>query len=206
MILTGIRNYVVCKIMALSGDVEKMKREGQFLARLNLVLVQILKQDWPHAWPSFVSDIVESSKTGESICENNMKILRLLSEEIFDFSRDSMVSKKVDSMKESLAQEFQQVFQLCSMVLTSSVSGSLMEATLVTLQRFTTWITPNYIFESQLIPNLIDKLSIPTLRTAALDCLTEVVSLTGSIDSQGRPIPISLGEAYKNPVEMGEIF
>ena len=183
--------------MALSGYGEKMKREGQFLARLNLVLVQILKQDWPHAWPSFICDIIESSKTGESLCENNMKILRLLSEEIFDFSKDTMVSRKADAMKESLAKEFQQVFELCCIVLTSSVSESLVEATLVTLQRFTTWITPNYIFESRLIPNLTDKLLVPAFRTAALDCLTEIVSLTGSIDLQGNPIPISLGEAYK---------
>ena len=70
--------------MLLSGDAEKIKQEGQFLARLNLVLVHILKQDWPHAWPSFISDIVESSKTSENLCENNMKILRSLSEEVFD--------------------------------------------------------------------------------------------------------------------------
>lgn len=30
--------------------------------RLNLVLVQILKQEWPHNWPTFISDIVAASK------------------------------------------------------------------------------------------------------------------------------------------------
>ena len=192
----GIRNYVVCKIMALSGDKDTMKREGQLLARLNLLLVQILKQDWPHAWPSFIHDIVESSKTGETICENNMKILRLLSEEIFDFSKDTMVSSKANRMKENLTNEFQQVFELCSMILTASVSSSLLEATLVTLQGFTTWIAPNYIFESQLIPDLLSKLSVPTLRTAALGCLTEIVSKTESIDSQGNPT--SFNDKYRH--------
>jgi exportin-1 len=54
------------------------------------VLVDILKQDWPHKWPSFIPDIVGASKTSEGLCENSMAILRLLSEEVFDFSKDSM--------------------------------------------------------------------------------------------------------------------
>ena len=31
-----------------------------------------------------------ASKTNEGLCENSMAILRLLSEEVFDFSKDSM--------------------------------------------------------------------------------------------------------------------
>ena len=54
------------------------------------MLVDILKQDWPHKWPSFIPDIVGASKTSEGLCENSMAILRLLSEEVFDFSKDSM--------------------------------------------------------------------------------------------------------------------
>lgn len=45
----GIRSYVVTKIIALSTDGPK-----DFLSRLNLVLVQILKQDWPQNWPTFI--------------------------------------------------------------------------------------------------------------------------------------------------------
>ena len=49
--------------------------------------MQVLKQEWPHAWPSFVPDLVGASKTSETLCENSMIILKLLSEEVFDFSR-----------------------------------------------------------------------------------------------------------------------
>ena len=48
-----------------------MKQNHTFLSKLNLVLVQILKQDWPHNWPSFIGDIVGASKTSECLCENN---------------------------------------------------------------------------------------------------------------------------------------
>ena len=65
------------------------------------VLVDILKQDWPHKWPSFIPDIVGASRTNETLCENSMAILRLLSEEVFDFSKDSltMVGWLVESME-----------------------------------------------------------------------------------------------------------
>ena len=51
---------------------------------------QVLKQEWPQRWPSFVPDLVGASKTSETLCENSMIILKLLSEEVFDFSRGSM--------------------------------------------------------------------------------------------------------------------
>lgn len=54
--------------------------------------MDILKQDWPHKWPSFIPDIVGASKTNETLCENSMAILRLLSEEVFDFSKDSLTA------------------------------------------------------------------------------------------------------------------
>ena len=51
---------------------------------------QVLKQDWPHKWPSFIPDLVGASKTSETLCENSMIILQLLSEEVFDFNRGQM--------------------------------------------------------------------------------------------------------------------
>lgn len=59
---------------------------------MNTVAVQILKQDWPSKWPSFITDIVSASKTSELLCENSMVILKLLSEEIFDFSRGELTT------------------------------------------------------------------------------------------------------------------
>ena len=51
------------------------------------LLLQVLKQEWPNKWPSFIPDLVGASKTSETLCENSMIILKLLSEEVFDFSR-----------------------------------------------------------------------------------------------------------------------
>lgn len=61
---------------------------------------QILKQEWPKHWPTFISDIVGASRTSESLCQNNMVILKLLSEEVFDFSSGQITQVKAKHLKD----------------------------------------------------------------------------------------------------------
>ncbi|EED93167.1 exportin1 [Thalassiosira pseudonana CCMP1335] len=175
----GIKNYVVGKVIQISSDEALMKQERVFISKLNLTLVQILKQEWPHNWPSFIPDLVGSSKTSEVLCENNMQILKLLSEEVFDFSRDQMVTEKVKKLKESLNSEFAAIYHLCEFILEHSQRPSLLKVTLQTLQRFLTWIPLGFIFQTQLIDILLNKFfPEPIFRNDTLECLTEVGSLT----------------------------
>jgi exportin-1 len=89
----------------MCSDERRHTSERVFVSKLNMILVQVLKQEWPHNWPSFVSDIVGASKvwhalltcqqhflhvalrltrvpcclqTSELLCENNLEILKLL--------------------------------------------------------------------------------------------------------------------------------
>ena len=69
----------------------------------HLSLSQILKHEWPHNWAGFIPELVEASKTGEVICENNMQILKLLSEEVFDFSKDQVRQRDISIYMFSVA-------------------------------------------------------------------------------------------------------
>ena len=122
---------------------------------------QILKQEWPHNWPNFVPELVESSKTSLSLCENNMVILRLLSEEIFDYSAEQMTQAKIKNLKNQLGDEFSEIFKLCCEVLEEAQKTSLIKATLETLLRFLNWIPLGYIFETSIIDLLITRVSLP---------------------------------------------
>ena len=64
--------------------------------------------------------------TSEVICANNMHILKLLSEEVFEFSKDQMTTQKIKTMKESLNSEFKQIFELCEFILDNSQKPSLL--------------------------------------------------------------------------------
>ncbi|KAF9438397.1 Karyopherin transporter [Entomortierella beljakovae] len=179
----GIRNYTVGLIVKLSSDEATLVREKTLLHRLNLVLVQILKQEWPHAWPGFIPEIVSSSKSNLSLCENNMVILKLLSEEIFDFSAEQMTQVKTKNLKNSMCGEFSEIFQLCSEVLEKANKPSLIKATLDTLLRFLNWIPLGYIFETNLVENLRSRfLDVPQFRNVTLRCLTEIGNLSVTPD------------------------
>jgi exportin-1 len=200
----GIRNYIVGKIIAMAQDEQTLAREKVLVGKLNLTLVEILKQEWPHNWPSFISDLVGSSRSSEILCENNMQILKLLSEEVFDFSKDQMVTEKVKRMKESLNTEFSQVFQLCEFVMSNSQRPALLRITLQTLQRFLTWIPLGYIFQTNLIDALVNKFfAAPLFRNEALDCLTEIGTLQG-LDPQYDQLFRNLFSSFLT--RLGEIF
>ncbi len=107
-----------------------------------------------------------------------MTILRLLSEEVFDYSAEQMTSTKTRNLKTTMCAEFSQIFQLCQEILNTASQPSLIKATLQTLLRFCNWIPLGYIFETPLIETLRTRfLEAPEFRNVALQCLTEIGGL-----------------------------
>jgi len=175
----GIKKYIVGLIIKTSSSPELMEKEKTYLNKLNLILVAILKREWPKNWESFIPDIIGASKTNESLCQNNMVILKLLSEEVFDFSSGQMTQTKAKHLKDSMCSQFSDVFTLCQYVLDNSNNAALVGATLDTLLKFLNWIPLGYIFETKLIQTLIMKfLTVPMFRNISLKCLTEIAGVT----------------------------
>ncbi|OJD27462.1 hypothetical protein ACJ73_01152 [Blastomyces percursus] len=174
----GIRNFICECIIEHSNTEEKLKNERAFLNKLNLVLVSILKQDWPDNWPNFIKEITEASPANLSVCENNMAIFRLLSEEVFDFSQDQMISEKAKRLKTAMCNEFPLIFNLFSQILADAHQSSLIKATLETLLRFLNWIPLGYAFDQKIISKLLDRfLMVPDFMNLTLKCLTEIGSV-----------------------------
>ncbi|PHT53472.1 Exportin-1 [Capsicum baccatum] len=173
----GMKNYISEVIVKLSSDEASLRRERLYINKLNIILVQILKHEWPAKWRSFIPDLVAAAKTSETICENCMAILKLLSEEVFDFSRGEMTQQKIKELKQSLNSEFQLIHELCLYVLSASQRTELIRATLATLHAFLSWIPLGYIFESTLLETLLKFFPVPAYRNLTLQCLTEVAAL-----------------------------
>ncbi|XP_056858653.1 transcription factor ILR3 [Raphanus sativus] len=77
-----------------------------------------------------------------------MIILKLLSEEVFDFSRGEMTQQKIKELKQSLNSEFKLIHELCLYVLSASQRQDLIRSTLSALHAYLSWIPLGYIFES----------------------------------------------------------
>eukprot|EP00878_Enallax_costatus_P005895 GHUV01006184.1.p1 GENE.GHUV01006184.1~~GHUV01006184.1.p1 ORF type:complete len:956 (+),score=324.49 GHUV01006184.1:1172-4039(+) len=134
-------------------------------------------QDWPAKWPNFITDLVTASKTNETLCENSMLILKLLSEEVFDFSRGELTQAKTRELKQTLNTEFRSIHELCMFVLGNTRKTELIKATLTALAAYLSWIPPGYIFEGQLVQALLAMFPQAPFRNVALQCLTEIGQL-----------------------------
>lgn len=177
----GIRNFIVNMIIALCDDDEIFQKEKPLINKIDLTLVQILKQEWPHNWPEFVPDIVASSRSSFNVCENNMIILKLLNEEVFDYSQDQMTQAKSQSLKTSMRAEFEEIFKLCYEILDKTTKPSLLISTLNCLLKYVHWVPRNYIFETNLLKLLCNKFLNPiNTRSISLKCLIEISSLNSS--------------------------
>ena len=146
-----LRSCIIGERKNVSQQIKHDSRSGEFRwgKKINFLeiffinlgfLFQILKREWPKNWESFIPDIIGASKTNESLCQNNMIILKLLSEEVFDFSTGQMTQTKAKHLKDTMCSQFSEVFTLCQFVMENSQNPPLVGATLETLLRFLNWI------------------------------------------------------------------
>lgn len=174
----GIRNFIVGMIITMCQDDSLFHSQKNLINKSDLTLVQILKQEWPQNWPDFIPELIGSSNSSVNVCENNMIILKLLSEEVFDFSAEQLTQAKSLHLKTSMSKEFEQIFKLCYQVLEQGSSSSLIVSALESLLRYLHWIPYRYIYESNILELLSTKfLMSPNFRAITLKCLTEVSNL-----------------------------
>ena len=69
----GIKDFIVELIIQVSQDEEKSEKEKVYLHKLNMILVQILKQEWPKNWPTFISGIFLRFSCERNLGEKCMK-------------------------------------------------------------------------------------------------------------------------------------
>eukprot|EP00485_Elphidium_margaritaceum_P011615 CAMPEP_0202687500 /NCGR_PEP_ID=MMETSP1385-20130828/3167_1 /ASSEMBLY_ACC=CAM_ASM_000861 /TAXON_ID=933848 /ORGANISM="Elphidium margaritaceum" /LENGTH=1175 /DNA_ID=CAMNT_0049342305 /DNA_START=97 /DNA_END=3624 /DNA_ORIENTATION=+ len=194
----GIKGFVESLVVKLSQD-PNLKDIGPFLTKLNTVLIEIIKREWPHNWPGFITQVVEVSKRSEIVCANNMNLLRLLSEEAFENRSLHLSHQQVDNFKENLTKELSKVFELCMFVLKNSAERRLIENTLITMHKFLAikWIPIDIVFSSQLIEALTLKyFNMEQHRVITLQCLVEIAGIKrGEYDKSGSDTPRMEGQA-----------
>jgi exportin-1 len=125
-----------------------------------------------------------NAKENQSRCENALSILKLLSEEVFDFSKNALLKSQAKQLKDSMTNDFATIFELCMWVLQLAINDpqnikpSLVRSCLKTFQAFLSWIPLAYIFETELIPIIINNFLGPaSSRIEAIRCFTEIASL-----------------------------
>ncbi|KAJ1607688.1 putative exportin 1 [Cryptosporidium canis] len=220
---TGIKQYITEMCIELCQNEKILEENKHFLNKTNETLIMIVKQEWPDNWENFITEICNAAKTNQYICENTMKLLRLLSEEVFDFGEDQMVSKKVEKLMGILNQQFPQILSLIMFVLTSylenpqNIKVNLVVSSLQCLCHYLKWIPLNYILECDLRPQLPHSITSngssnitynllqflldhfwgnPSFRLESIRCLTEISPL--KIEENVRDINGNMNKKFED--------
>lgn len=80
------------------------------ITKLNVTLVSIVKQEWLVSWKNFITDICQTASQSQAKCENTLNILKLLSEEVFDFSKNTLLQSQAKELKETLTNDFKSIY------------------------------------------------------------------------------------------------
>ena len=67
----GIKTFIVNLVIARSSNEETYRAQKLFMSKLNVILVQIVKQDWPHNWPSCAPPMMRSHA-----CPSLMRVIQ----------------------------------------------------------------------------------------------------------------------------------
>lgn len=106
----SLKAYIIDNILQLSAIDNLSKTMHNILSKCNSILVQIVKYEWKTSWVTFINDICESSMKNMNICENNFYILKMLSEEIFDHSKNQMTQSQILELKNQMNADFTTIF------------------------------------------------------------------------------------------------
>ena len=142
--------------------------------KLNLVIVIIAKNEWTTSWPNFISELCNSSKTDANLCENNMKLLILLSEEINVFWKNSLTTKKAYELREKMSKEFIEVFNLCQLIISnaSSVNKNLLIQSIKLFGEYMNWFPINLTLNVDIMKQtLLNFKNLSSCRTETMRCL-----------------------------------
>ncbi|CAD8058197.1 unnamed protein product [Paramecium primaurelia] len=185
----GLKGFILKQLLHFGAKDQHDSIEESLLNQINMIIIQILKHEWKTTWVSFIPEICELSKTDQNLCENNLKLLRLLSQEIFDYSKNQLTTNQIVELKSNLHKEFQLIFELCfflvqTFVEKQNIKITLIKQTLETLYTYLSWIPFGFIFMTQLCEILIQLFDNNHFRNLSIRCLTEIVILKLDSDQQ----------------------
>ena len=142
--------------------------------KLHIVIVIIAKNEWTTSWPNFISELCNSSKTDANLCENNMKLLILLSEEINVFWKNSLTTKKAYELREKMSKEFIEVFNLCQLIISNanSVNKNLLIQSIKLFGEYMNWFPINLTLNVDIMKQtLLNFKNLSSCRTETMRCL-----------------------------------
>lgn len=182
----AIRNFIMNLIVQDCTSFERVRANKVLLTKMNSTLVSIAKREWPVRWPNFIQDVCASAGPTHPMVENNLNLLRLVGEEVFQFGEKTLTSRWIERKKQALSEDFRYIMELFATVLVSSTDSYLLRTALHTFTEYVPWISPSLLFNEAVLMRVVE-LSVgdDVVRSAAVRCLAEVCAVRTDSGSAG---------------------
>ena len=172
----SLRNFLVTLLIRYVTDNNfySNPQNSFVINKLNILIVIIAKNEWTTTWPNFISELCNSSKSDPNLCENNMKLLILLSEEINVFWKNSLTAKKAFELREKMKKEFVEVFELCQLIINNSnqVKQSLLIQSIKLFAEYMNWFPINLTLNQDIMRKTLTNFKeLSFCRTETMKCL-----------------------------------
>ena len=95
----NMRNFMISQVMSTPDQIAGQPNAQSLLNKMNGTLISMVKLEWSNSWQDFIPDICNSASSSINACENALNILKLLSEEVFDFSKGTILKSEVTQFK-----------------------------------------------------------------------------------------------------------
>ena len=192
----NLRNFLVSQLIKFVVDNNFFNNpQNKFLInKLNIVIVLIAKNEWTTSWPNFISELCNSSKSNPNLCENNMKLLILLSEEINIFWKNSLTAKKAYELRQKMSNEFIEVFNLCQLIInnSNSVNKNLLIQSIKLFGEYMNWFPITLTLNQEFIgQTLLNFKNLSSCRTETMRCLGSIFAI------QMKDIPNNIILSYR---------
>ena len=172
----NFRNFLIKLLLkfVLDKNFYGNKSNHFLINKLNLLIVMIAKNEWTTTWTNFISELCSSSKSDPNLCENNMELLILLSEEINVFWKNSLTAKKAYELREKMSKEFIEVFNLCQLIISNSnsVGKNLLIKAIQLFAEYMNWFPINLTLNKDIMMRtLLNFKEFGFCRTETMKCL-----------------------------------
>lgn len=148
----GVREYVVETILEYAVKGAERQEAELLLKQLNMILIEIIKREWPEKWPTLIPDLLAASRGECWVCQNTFELLGTLVDAVFNEPKN-LVSKQVEYLQRQLRSEFPAIFELTVSILEKvaagdiSVPSALIVSSLTMLEQMLPQVPLGYLLE-----------------------------------------------------------
>ena len=140
-------------------------------------LIEVLKNEWPAYWPSFMHDFLMETKSSISCSINGLRLLSMLSEETHEYHDELLTTDRLGELSRALENDFNLIFTHLESIFLQATDVPLIQQTLLTLSNYLHWIDLQKVTSTTMCQHLVANLfPNPNFRYPVLCCFDAIAT------------------------------